>query len=135
MVSSHCIDLAALLYEDFRKNFPFETVRVMQYEVLPTKYFSGYCRLAMNCMSFFLEIFWKYLIHNLKERFSKRNYNRSVDVPKFVMPDVLIKFVDTLKGKIVPRVMSEYEIIKHTRLVLYIERKCLFVECRCNYCH
>ncbi len=28
------------------------------------------------------------------------------------MPDVLIKFVDTLKGKIVSHVMSEYEVIK-----------------------
>jgi hypothetical protein len=58
------------------------------------------------------EPFWKYLIQSLVNRFPKRNYNRSIDVPKYVMPDIIGEFLNKIKNKIVSTVRSEYELIK-----------------------
>jgi 5S rRNA maturation endonuclease (ribonuclease M5) len=64
------------------------------------------------------EPFWKYLIQSLVNRFPKRNYNRSIDVPKFVMPDVISEFLDKIKNKNVSTIRSEYELIKDELLDL-----------------
>ena len=56
--------------------------------------------------------FWKYVIHNLTKQFPKRNYNRSIQVPKFVVPDAIIEFLDKIKSKTSSTIKSEYELIK-----------------------
>lgn len=56
--------------------------------------------------------FWKYVIQNLTKQFPKRNYNRSIQVPKFVVPDVISEFLDKIKNKTSFTIKSEYELIK-----------------------
>ena len=56
--------------------------------------------------------FWEYIVHKLVKQFPKRNYNRSINVPKFVMPDIIKEFLDKIKNKIAFTIGPEYEIIK-----------------------
>ncbi len=59
------------------------------------------------------ERFWKYLIQKIKGRFSRRNYNRSICMPIFVMPEIVIEFIEKMKNKITSSLMSESELIEH----------------------
>ena len=45
----------------------------------------------------------------LLEKFPTRNYNRSIEVPAFVMPDVVSEFVEGIQDKMKERLKSEYE--------------------------
>ena len=55
--------------------------------------------------------FWEYIVHKLVKQFPKRNYNRSINVPEFVMPDIIKEFLDKIKNKIAVSIGPEYEII------------------------
>jgi hypothetical protein len=55
--------------------------------------------------------FWNYVIHNLVKQFPKRNYNRSIHVPKFVMPDIISEFQDKVINRIVVSIGPEYDTI------------------------
>jgi 5S rRNA maturation endonuclease (ribonuclease M5) len=43
------------------------------------------------------EPFWEYIVDNLVKQFPQRNYNRSINVPQFVMPDVINEFLNKIK--------------------------------------
>lgn len=58
------------------------------------------------------EPFWEYIIHNLTKQFSRRNYNRSIYTPTFVMPDVLIEFIEKIKNKFASRLASDHQLVK-----------------------
>ena len=55
--------------------------------------------------------FWEYVVHKLVKQFPQRNYNRSINVPGFVMPDVINQFLNKLKNKIVGGIEPEYDTI------------------------
>ena len=55
------------------------------------------------------EPFWNFLVAKLFEKFPKRNYNRSIEVPEFVMPDVVNEFVERIQDKMKEWLKSEYE--------------------------
>jgi hypothetical protein len=46
------------------------------------------------------EDLWNYIIEFLEEKFPNRNYNRSIDVPEYIMPYKLEKFITTLNNRI-----------------------------------
>jgi hypothetical protein len=43
------------------------------------------------------EDFWNYIIKVLGEKFTDRDYNRSVDVPEHIMPKKLEEFIDNIR--------------------------------------
>jgi len=45
------------------------------------------------------ESIWNFLIAKLFEKFPKRNYNRSIEVPEFVTLDVVNESVERLQDK------------------------------------
>ena len=45
------------------------------------------------------EPFWNFLVAKLFEKFPKRDYNRSIEVPEFVTPDVVNEFVERIQDK------------------------------------
>ena len=55
--------------------------------------------------------FWEYIVHKLVKQFPQRNYNRSINVPEFVMPDTIKVFLDKIKNKIAVSIGPEYETI------------------------
>ena len=46
------------------------------------------------------EDFWNYIIEFLEAKFPNRNYNRSIDVPEYIMPYKVEKFITTLNNRI-----------------------------------
>jgi hypothetical protein len=46
------------------------------------------------------EEFWNYIIEFLEEKFPNRNYNRSIDVPKYKMPKKIEEFITNLNTRI-----------------------------------
>ena len=46
------------------------------------------------------EEFWNYIIEFLEEKFPNRNYNRSIDVPKVIMPKKIEEFITNLNTRI-----------------------------------
>lgn len=55
------------------------------------------------------EPFWNFLVAKLLEKFPKRDYNRSIEVPEFVTPDVVNEFVERIQDKMKEWLKSEYE--------------------------
>ncbi|MDQ5869603.1 MAG: DUF2399 domain-containing protein, partial [Thermoproteota archaeon] len=55
------------------------------------------------------EEFWDFLVDKLDEKFPTRNYNRSVQVPESVTPDVVDEFIQRLQNKIKMLLKPEYE--------------------------
>ena len=43
--------------------------------------------------------FWEWIVQKLREQFDRRNYNRAVDVPEYVMPKCLESLNDKVKEK------------------------------------
>ena len=46
------------------------------------------------------EAFWDFVVDKLTEKFPTRDYNRAIDVPNYVDPDVLRELAGALRGKI-----------------------------------
>jgi hypothetical protein len=55
------------------------------------------------------EEFWDFLVDKLDEKFPTRNYNRSVQVPESVTPDVVDEFIQHLQNKIKMLLKPEYD--------------------------
>lgn len=45
------------------------------------------------------EKFWEWIIQKLRDQFDKRNYNRAVDIPEYVMPGCLESLNDRIKER------------------------------------
>ena len=46
------------------------------------------------------ERFWKFVEHRLDERFPTRNYNRALEIPEFVYPDILRDILEKLEKRL-----------------------------------
>ncbi len=46
------------------------------------------------------ERFWKFVEHRLGERFPTRNYNRALEIPEFVYPDILRDILEKLEKRL-----------------------------------
>ena len=55
------------------------------------------------------EDFWNYIIEFLEEKFPNRNYNRSIDIPKSIMPKKIEEFITNLNTRICEIQASERE--------------------------
>jgi hypothetical protein len=55
------------------------------------------------------EPFWNFLVAKLFEKFPKRDYNRSIQVPEFVTADGVNEFVERIQDKMKEWLKSEYE--------------------------
>jgi hypothetical protein len=53
------------------------------------------------------ERFWKFVEHRLGERFPTRNYNRALEIPEFVYPDILRDIVEKLEKRLKASIAAE----------------------------
>ena len=53
------------------------------------------------------ERFWKFVEHRLDERFPTRNYNRALEIPEFVYPDILRDILEKLEKRLKASIAAE----------------------------
>src|SRR6266487_4689491 len=55
------------------------------------------------------ERFWKFVEHRLGERFPTRNYNRALEIPEFVYPDILRDILEKLEKSLKASIAAELQ--------------------------
>jgi hypothetical protein len=59
------------------------------------------------------EMFWEFVEHKLSERFPTRNYNRAIDIPEFVYPDIVEVMLEQLQKILAVTVKQERQCIEN----------------------
>jgi hypothetical protein len=63
--------------------------------------------------------FWDFLVGRLNEKFSTRNYNRAITIPKHILPTVLEELVELSAEKVASFLKPEYEKITKELAQIY----------------